>query len=111
MPPDNGALNRADASDSRRASLVEGRPERSNLLRHASYSGAMVDVEPLSNGEEALWRAMMRIIRVLPRHLDSDLLRNSGLTASDYTTMMVLSETPKRELRMSDLANANGLSA
>jgi len=53
----------------------------------------------------------MRIIRVLPRHLDSDLLRNSGLTASDYTTMMVLSETPKRELRMSDLANANGLSA
>jgi DNA-binding MarR family transcriptional regulator len=71
----------------------------------------MTKVEPLSSSEEALWRAVMRITRVLPRHLDSDLVRGAGLTASEYTTMMILSESPKRELRMSDLANATGLSA
>ena len=71
----------------------------------------MAEVEPLSSDEEALWRAVMRITRVLPRHLDSDLVRSAGLTASEYATMMFLSETPKRELRMSDLANATGLSA
>jgi len=53
----------------------------------------------------------MRIIRALPRHLDTDLIRGAGLTASEYITLMSLSEAPKRELRMSDLANATGLSA
>ena len=53
----------------------------------------------------------MRIVKVLPRHLDTDLIRGAGLTASEYTTLMSLSEAPKRELRMSDLANATGLSA
>jgi len=71
----------------------------------------MGQAEPLSSDEEALWRAVMRITRVLPRSLDSDLVRNGGLTASEYTTLMILSEAPKRELRMSDLANATGLSA
>jgi DNA-binding MarR family transcriptional regulator len=71
----------------------------------------MGQVEPLSSSEEALWRAVMRITRVLPRHLDSDLVRSAGLTASEYATLMMLSESPKRELRMSDLATATGLSA
>ena len=71
----------------------------------------MGQVEPLSSNEEALWRAVMRITRVLPRHLDSDLVRSVGLTASEYATLMMLSESPKRELRMSDLATATGLSA
>ena len=66
---------------------------------------------PLSNDEEALWRALMRIVRDLPRHLDSDLVQGSGLTASEYTTIMRLSEAPNRELRMSDLASATWLSA
>jgi DNA-binding MarR family transcriptional regulator len=71
----------------------------------------MAKVEPLSSSEEALWRAVMRITRVLPRHLDTDLMQSAGLTASEYSTLMILSESPKRELRMSDLANATGLSA
>ena len=53
----------------------------------------------------------MRIIKVIPRHLDSDLIRGAGLTASEYTTIMHLSEGPNRELRMADLANATDLSA
>ena len=72
---------------------------------------AVAKVEPLSPSEEMLWRALMRIVKTLPRHLDSDLVRSVGLTASEYTTIMHLSEAPERELRMADLADATGLSA
>src|SRR5260221_5531808 len=68
----------------------------------------MATLRPLSPPEEALWRAIMRINKVLPRHLDTDLIQGAGLTASEYITLMSLSEAPKRELRMSDLANAAG---
>jgi DNA-binding MarR family transcriptional regulator len=68
-------------------------------------------VDPLSSNEEALWRAMMRIVKVMPRILDIDLIKGAGLTASEYTTIMHLSEAPNRELRMADLASATGLSA
>jgi DNA-binding MarR family transcriptional regulator len=71
----------------------------------------MATVEPLSPTEEAVWRAVMRMVKVIPRHLDSDLVRGCGLTASEYTTIMHLSEAPNRELRMADLANATDLSA
>ena len=53
----------------------------------------------------------MRIVKVLPRNLDTDLIRGAGLSASEYTTIMILSEAPNRELRMTDLAKATGLSA
>ena len=71
----------------------------------------MPAVDPLSPTEEALWRAVMRIVKIIPRHLDSDLIRGAGLTASEYTTIMHLSEGPNRELRMAELANATDLSA
>lgn len=58
-----------------------------------------------------MWRALMRIVKTLPRHLDNDLVRGAGLTASEYTMLMHLSEAPNRELRMADLAEATGLSA
>jgi DNA-binding MarR family transcriptional regulator len=70
----------------------------------------MTTVKPLSPTEEVLWRAVMRIVKVIPRHLDTDLIRGAGLTASEYTTIMHLSEAPNRELRMADLANATDLS-
>ena len=53
----------------------------------------------------------MRLIKVLPRYLDTDLVRGAGLTASEYTTLMHLSEAPNRELRMTELSYATGLSA
>jgi DNA-binding MarR family transcriptional regulator len=71
----------------------------------------MATIEPLSPSEEALWRAVMRIVKVIPRYLDSDLIRGAGLTASEYTTIMHLSEAPNRELRMADLASGTDLSA
>jgi DNA-binding MarR family transcriptional regulator len=67
--------------------------------------------EPLSPAEEALWRALMSIVRAIPRFLDTDLMQGIGLNASEYSTIMHLSEAPNRELRMSDLASACELSA
>ena len=67
--------------------------------------------QPLTAEEEVLWRALMRIVVALPRELDSDLVRATGLTANEYKTLMALSEAPNRELRMAELANATGLSA
>lgn len=68
-------------------------------------------MDPLTATEEALWRALVRIVLSLPRRLDSDLIRSAGITANEYTTLMCLSEAPGRELRMADLANATALSA
>jgi DNA-binding MarR family transcriptional regulator len=71
----------------------------------------MAKVEPLNDEEELFWRALMRIVIALPRHLDRDMVRAVGVTANEYTTIMNLSEAPDREMRMADLANATGLSA
>jgi DNA-binding MarR family transcriptional regulator len=71
----------------------------------------MARVRVLNESEEAFWRALMRIVLSLPRRLDSDLVRTVGITANEYTTLMCLSEAPRRELRMSDLASAAALSA
>jgi DNA-binding MarR family transcriptional regulator len=65
----------------------------------------------LSAPEEALWRATMRIVTVLPSRLDIDLVRGAGLTASEYAALVNLSEAATHELRMTDLAKACGLSA
>ena len=81
------------------------------MLVQASILGRIATDEPLSASEEAVWRALMRIVKILPRHLDNDLVRGAGLTASEYTTIMHLSEGPNRERRMADLASATDLSA
>lgn len=71
----------------------------------------MATVDLLSATEEAFWRALMRVVLSLPRHLDSNLLRAVGITVNEYLTLMSLSEAPGRELRMTDLANETALSA
>ena len=92
--------------------MAVGRDDGSRycLVKQVSLE-RMATAEPLSPTEETLWRAMMRIVKVIPRHLDSDLTRGAGLTASEYMMIMILSEAPNRELRMADLANATDLSA
>ncbi len=71
----------------------------------------MANPEPLTPTEEMFWRALMRIVLSLPRQLHDDMVRAAGLTASEYTVIMNLSEAPNRQLRMADLAAATGLSA
>lgn len=51
-------------------------------------------------------RALAQVLVALPRALDADLLREQGMSASDYYTLMHLSEAPGRRLRMGDLGAA-----
>jgi DNA-binding MarR family transcriptional regulator len=67
-------------------------------------------VEPLTQTEEVLWRSLMRLVITLPRALGDDLVRARAMTANEYTTLMHLSEAPRRELGITDLALAAALS-
>jgi DNA-binding MarR family transcriptional regulator len=107
MPKRLGSFRSCRRTETRRPSHIWS---RTSLEKQAILED-MATVEPLSVTEETLWRAIMRIVKVIPRHLDTDLVRGAGLTASEYTTIMHLSEAPNRELRMADLASATDLSA
>jgi DNA-binding MarR family transcriptional regulator len=61
-------------------------------------------LNPLTSEEEAVMRALGRLILVLPRVLDADLDRGERMSMSEYATLRHLSEAEGRRLRMSDLA-------
>src|SRR5438874_13730284 len=84
----------------RQTSSVESMPR-------AGRGPAMV---PLSVEEEAFLRAWSRAALTVPRALDADLLAGQGMSLSEYTALMHLSEAPGRSLRMSELASACALS-
>lgn len=62
-------------------------------------------ITPLTQEEEAAWRALSRAVLVIPRALDADLLQSQGLNMTEYSVLMNLSEAPGRSLRMSELAD------
>ncbi|MDZ5441768.1 MarR family winged helix-turn-helix transcriptional regulator [Micromonospora sp. 4G57] len=66
--------------------------------------------EPLSPAEEALVRSLGRVMYVLPRAIDADLVGERQLPLTEYTALMHLSEAPGRQMRMSELAGACELS-
>jgi len=49
-------------------------------------------------------RALSRVLLVLPRLLDADLVREHRLALHEYEVLMQVSEAPKHLLRMSELA-------
>src|ERR1700704_6203125 len=65
---------------------------------------------PLNDQQEAFVRAFGRAILTVPRALDADLLHEQGMSMSEYSALMFLSEAPGRRLRMGDLALASALS-
>jgi DNA-binding MarR family transcriptional regulator len=71
----------------------------------AGRRAARAGVVPLSAEEEAAWRALARAVLVIPRVLDADLMREQGLSVTEYTILMNLSEAPERSMRMSELAS------
>jgi DNA-binding MarR family transcriptional regulator len=58
----------------------------------------------LTDEEEAFTRAFGRAIQRVPRALDADLLREQGMSVTEYFALVHLSEAPDGRLRMSDLA-------
>ena len=65
---------------------------------------------PLTSSEEQLWRALARLMVVLPRAIDEDLMARTGLSLTSYIALSQLSEAPDRRLRMSELAERAALS-
>jgi DNA-binding MarR family transcriptional regulator len=65
---------------------------------------------PLSAEEEAVMRALGRLMLVLPRALNADLEREQRMTASEYSVLRNLSESPCGLMRMSELAQACDMS-
>src|SRR3954453_12396399 len=86
------------------------------MLRRATTMAAMARTgqrptgAQLSVEEEAFLRAWSRAALTVPRALEADLLSGQGMSLSEYTSLMHLSEAPGRTLRMSDLASACALS-
>jgi DNA-binding MarR family transcriptional regulator len=58
----------------------------------------------LSDREQQVWRRFAAVLELLPGVLDSELVREEGLTHFDYFALAMLSEAPGRTLRMGTLA-------
>jgi DNA-binding MarR family transcriptional regulator len=67
-------------------------------------------LQPLSPEEEALIRSLSRVMYVLPRAIDADMVREQQLSLTEYLALMNLSEAVDRQMRMSELAGACELS-
>ena len=70
----------------------------------------MTTDESFTETEEALWRALLRLVIALPRALEADLMRSTGLTMTEMLVLISLGDAPKRQLRMSQLADVTALS-
>lgn len=66
---------------------------------------------PLTEDEEAVWRALARMMTVLPNLLERDLRGGGGLTLNEYVVLVNLSEQCDRSMRMSELAAISMLSS
>jgi len=58
----------------------------------------------LSPSEQHTWRAYLQATQQLLAQLDRELERDAGMPFAYYQILVVLSETPDRTLRMSELA-------
>jgi DNA-binding MarR family transcriptional regulator len=67
-------------------------------------------VLPLSPSEEAVMRALGRLMLVMPRVLDADLQHEQRLSLSEYSVLRHLSEAEQGRMRMSELAAACDMS-
>jgi DNA-binding MarR family transcriptional regulator len=58
----------------------------------------------LSDSEQQVWRAYQAATKLVTERLDRQLQRDSGMPTTYYEILVALSESPDRQLRMSELA-------
>jgi len=58
----------------------------------------------LADEQQRTWRAWLTVAELLPRELDAQLQRDAGISHAAYVVLAMLSESPSRSRRMSDLA-------
>ncbi|WP_043264788.1 MarR family transcriptional regulator [Streptomyces sp. CT34] len=66
----------------------------------------MATTEPrwLDADQQRTWRAYMAAVQLLSDHLDRQLQRDAGMPHTYYSLLVWLFETPRRRMRMTDLA-------
>lgn len=67
-------------------------------------------IDPLNPDEEAFLRALGKVVALLPRVVDADMLEEHPISSTEYTVLVHLSEVADHQMRMSELANMCGLS-
>ncbi|KOS54123.1 MarR family transcriptional regulator [Rhodococcus rhodochrous] len=67
----------------------------------------MPDTRWLSDTEYDLWRTYLDATRLLLQQLDRQLVRDAGISFTDYEILVLLSEAPQQRLRMRELAEAS----
>ncbi|GAA3544422.1 MarR family winged helix-turn-helix transcriptional regulator [Amycolatopsis ultiminotia] len=70
----------------------------------------MLNRAPLTSAEQAVWRPLARIITVLPRAIEDQFEQDNGISMTDYTVLVSLSEAAAERLRLTDLAKVTALS-
>ena len=58
----------------------------------------------LDREQQQAWLRLIAVVELLPGILDSQLRRDAGLTHFEYYVLAMLSESPHRTLRMTELA-------
>lgn len=66
----------------------------------------MTDTPWLTDRQQQVWRVFIAVQALLHASLDAQLVRDAGMGHSSYIVLALLSETPDRSLRMSELAAA-----
>jgi DNA-binding MarR family transcriptional regulator len=64
----------------------------------------------LDETEQAAWRSWLKVMRLLPAHLEDRLHERHGLSMTDYQVMVEVSESREQRLRMTELAQRTQLS-
>jgi DNA-binding MarR family transcriptional regulator len=59
----------------------------------------------LGDEQQRTWRAWLAVSELLPRVLDAQMQRDAGISHAAYVVLAMLSESPTRSRRMSDLAS------
>ena len=58
----------------------------------------------LDDEQQRTWRAWLTVSELVPRALDAQLQRDAGISHAAYVVLAMLSESPTRSRRMTDLA-------
>jgi DNA-binding MarR family transcriptional regulator len=77
-----------------------------------STASSSTNDKPLSARDPRLapWRAFVRAQAQVSRRLDEDLREEHGLSLQEYVALLILAESPERQLRMGRLADSLSLS-
>jgi DNA-binding MarR family transcriptional regulator len=66
--------------------------------------------DPLNATEERAWRAVSKLMILMPRQIDLDMQKATGMSMTAFAVLLHLSEAPDHRLRISDLAERTAMS-